>query len=179
MIEHILSRRQAEPGEVMDCFDRLAPADPGFMLGRWRGFEIATGHLLDGLLEPTGWYGKLFESADAVHPLLFYGAGRRSLHAVDPKLVPLTMPLPRSALLGTLMTLARPFLQTRAPKARMRMIEFRGRVTGTMVYDNKPILDHFARIDDRRMLGIMDLKGVPGPYAFCLQRDDTPIEMSL
>ena len=177
MIEEILSRREASPDDALRCFDSLPPTDLEFMLGRWRGFEIRTGHLLDGLLEPTGWYGKLFESADAVHPLLFYGAGRTSLYAVDPKLVPLTMPLPRSGALGTMMALARPFLETRSSKARMRMIEFRGRSTGTMAYDNKPIFDHFARIDDRRMLGIMDLKGVAGPYAFWLERDDTPFEM--
>jgi hypothetical protein len=49
------------------------------MTGRWRGFEIRTGHRLDGLLEPSGWYGKLFESVEAVHPLLFYGAQKKSL----------------------------------------------------------------------------------------------------
>jgi len=179
MIEQILSRREASPEEALLCFDGLPPTDPDFMLGRWQGFEIRTGHLLDGLLEPTGWYGKLFESPDRVHPLLFYGAGRKSLYAVDPKLVPLTMPLPRSPILGPMMAMARPVLQTRSSKARMRMIEFRGRSTGTMAYDNKPIFDHFARIDDRRMLGIMDLKGVPGPYAFWLERDDTPIEIRL
>lgn len=36
---------------------------------------------------------------------------------------------------------------------------FRGQPTGTMAYDNKPIFDHFARIDDNRILGIIDLKG--------------------
>lgn len=177
MIEEILSRRQATPDEVLHCFDNLPVADTNFMPGRWRGFEISTGHFLDGLLEPSGWYGKLFESADAVHPLLFYGPGKKSLYAVDPKRIPLTMPLPRSSSLSGLMTLARPFLQTRAPKARMRMIEFRGRSTGTMAYDSKPIFDHFAKIDDHRMLGIMDLKGVPGPYAFCLERDDSPLKL--
>ncbi len=179
MIEQILSRREAHPEEILECFDSLPAADLDFMIGRWRGFEIRTGHLLDGLLEPTGWYGKLFESIDRVHPLLFYGAGKTSLYAVDPKLVPLTMPFPRSPLLGPLMVLARPLLQTRSAKARMRMIEFRGRSTGTMAYDNKPIFDHFAKIDERRMLGIMDLKDVPGPYAFCLERDENPIEIRL
>ena len=177
MIETVLSQRQATPEAVLQCFDALQSVKLDFMLGRWKGFEIRTGHLLDGLLEPSGWYGKLFESVDAVHPLLFYGAGKASLYAVDPKFVPLTAPLPRSAALGTMMKLARPFLQTRSAKARIRMIDFRGRSTGTMAYDNKPIFDHFAKIDDRRMLGIMDLKGVRGPYAFCLERDDTPFEM--
>lgn len=179
MIDDYISRREATPEAILECFDSLAPVDLEFMIGRWRGAEIRTGHLLDGLLEPSGWYGKLFESLDAVHPLLFYGPGKASLYAVDPRNVPLTLPWPRSPVLGTLMGLLRPLLQTRSPKARIRMISFRGRVTGTMAYDNKPIFDHFAKIDERRMLGIMDLKGVPGPYAFWLERDDTPIKIRL
>lgn len=178
-IRHILETRRAGPDEILAAFDGLEPATLDFMTGRWRGFEIRTGHRLDGLLEPSGWYGKLFESAEAVHPLLFYGPAKRSLYAVDPMLVPLFAPLPRSSVLGLAMKVARPLLQTSLPKARLRMIEFRGRSTATMAYDSKPIFDHFAKIDDRRVLGIMDLKGMPGPYAFCLERDDTPMDIRL
>lgn len=53
----------------------------------------------------------------------------------------------------------------------MRMIEYRGKLTGTMVYDAKAICDHFARIDNHTMLGVMDLKGSPNPYFFVLERD--------
>lgn len=175
----IIAMRRASPQQILDLFDSLEPTDLDFMTGRWRGFEISTGHRLDGLLEPSGWYGKLFENAETVHPLLFYGPDRRSLYAVDPMLVPLSAPLPRSSALGYAMTILRPVLQTRSPKARLRMIEFRGRSTATMAYDSKPIFDHFAKIDDSRVLGIMDLKGMPGPYAFCLERDDTPMDIRL
>jgi hypothetical protein len=179
MIDSIISTRAVQPAQVLDCFDSLPPVDVTFMTGRWRGFEIRTGHLLDGLLEPSGWYGKLFGNAESVHPLLFYSRDRKSIYSVDPLWVPLTAPFPRSAVLGVAMAVLRPVLQTKSPKARLRMIEFRGRVTATMAYDSKPIFDHFARIDDRRVLGIMDLKGVPGPYAFCLERDDTPMDIRL
>jgi hypothetical protein len=179
MIEDLILKRTATPQEVFDCFDALPVIDVTFMYGRWKGFEISTGHLLDGLLEPSGWYGKLFESKESVHPLLFYGPNKKSLYAVNPAMVPLTAPFPRSPALGTMMAIAKPFLQTRSSKARLRMIEFRGRSTATMAYDHKPIFDHFVKIDDRRVLGIMDLKGVPGPYAFCLERDNNPIEVRL
>jgi len=179
MIEELLARGQATPDEVLACFDALPVVRPGFMTGRWRGSEIRTGHLLDGLLGPSGWYGKLFESAESVHPLLFYGLQRKSLYAVNPALVPLTLPFPRSRALGAMMVAARPFLQTKASKARLRMVAFRGRVTATMAYDHKPIFDHFTRIDENRVLGIMDLKGVPGPYAFCLERDNRPMRIRL
>ncbi len=179
MIENILSTRAAQPTQILECFDSLPIADMAFMTGRWRGFEIRTGHRLDGLLEPSGWYGKLFENPEAVHPLLFHSRDGKQLYAVDPMLVPLSAPLPRSSMLGVAMAILRPVLQTKSPKARLRMIEYRGRSTATMVYDSKAIFDHFARIDDRRVLGIMDLKGMPGPYAFCLERDDTPMEVRL
>lgn len=179
MIDDVISSRKARPEQILECFDTLQPASLAFMTGRWRGFEIKTGHGLDGLLEPSGWYGKLFESPEAVHPLLFYGKDKKSLYALDPSLVPLTAPLPRSRALGVMMSVAKPFLQTKLPKARLRMVEFRGRSTATMVYDSKPIFDHFARIDDDRVLGIMDLKGMPGPYAFCLERDETRFDVRL
>ncbi|NTF09023.1 DUF4334 domain-containing protein [Agrobacterium rubi] len=177
MIADIISKRTATPDQILQAFDALQATDIEFMIGRWRGFEIRTGHGLDGLLEPSGWYGKVFESAEAVHPLMFYGSGKDSLYAVDPMLVPLSAPLPRSSALGYAMKILRPVLQTRLPKARLRMIEYRGRSTATMAYDSKPIFDHFARIDDQRVLGIMDLKGMPGPYAFCLERDNTPMDI--
>jgi len=179
MIQELLHRRSATPEEILKAFDSLPVVEPAGMLGRWRGFEIRSGHRLDGLLEPSGWYGKLFESADEVHPLLFFRRDRKSLYAVNPALVPVTAPLPRASWLGTFMEIARPILQTKSSKARLRNVEFRGRMTATMIYDNKPIFDHFARIDGDRVLGIMDLKGVPGPYAFCLERDDSPIDIRL
>ena len=52
------------------------------------------------------------------------------------------------------------------------MIEYRNKVTATMCYDEKPIMDHFAKIDEKRVMGIMDLKGVAEPYIFILERDD-------
>ena len=51
------------------------------------------------------------------------------------------------------------------------MIEYRNRATATMCYDEKAILDHFAKIDDNRVMGVMDLKGVADPYIFILERD--------
>lgn len=39
-----------------------------------------------------------------------------------------------------------------------------------MVYDRQPIIDHFRRIDERRILGLMDMRGVV-PYFFLLTKD--------
>ena len=53
---------------VFAFYDGLAAADVNFMLGRWRGEGLNTGHPLDGVLERFGWYGKEFVDADNVHP---------------------------------------------------------------------------------------------------------------
>ena len=43
--------------------------------------------------------------------------------------------------------------------ATLRMVEYRGVVTATMVYDRHPVFDHFRRVDDDTVLGVMDRKG--------------------
>jgi hypothetical protein len=42
-----------------------------------------------------------------------------------------------------------------------------------MIYDRKPITDHFRRIDDRD-LGLMEMRGMARPFFFLLARDRTP-----
>ena len=73
---------------------------------------------------------------------------------------------------GKLMPLATKVLKTYESKARARMIEFRGKSSATMVYDEKPIHDHFRKISENMVLGIMDLKSITQPYFFILERDD-------
>jgi hypothetical protein len=51
------------------------------------------------------------------------------------------------------------------------MIEYRGRTTAAMLYDDLPINDVFRKIDDNNVLGIMDLKGMAQPFFFRLARD--------
>ena len=40
-----------------------------------------------------------------------------------------------------------------------------------MIYDDQPIVDVFRRIDDDTLLGVMDLRGMPEPFFFVLERD--------
>lgn len=74
--------------------------------------------------------------------------------------------------MGKLMPIATKVLKTYESKARLRMVEFRGGISATMIYDEKPINDHFRKISDNMVLGIMDLKGIAQPYFFILERDD-------
>ncbi len=171
-IEEILKTRKASTADALRVYDVLLPATIDFMVGQWKGYEIATGHQMDGLLVPSGWYGKSFINAEEVHPLVFFGKGKKELYAVNPRNIPLDMKFPKSNFLGTLMKLARPFLQTKKSKARLRMVEHRGKMTATMIYDDKAIYDHFAIIDEHTVLGCMDMKGVEQPYFWVMERDD-------
>ncbi len=146
------------------------------MLGTWRGSGLPTGHPLDGLLEAYGWYGKRFESADVVHPLLFE-KGEESLVSINPRLVPLALVtrLGDVAQHPALIALAgrlKPLLGTRRPTARLRMTTHRGLSTATMCYDALPIHDVFRRVDDHTLLGLMDWRGSDDEFPFVLRRVD-------
>lgn len=119
---------------------------PEEMLGSWAGGEFTTGHRTNGLLSKVGWYGKTFMSRFDVKPLMCRNAD------------------------GEL------YSNTKAGKgeASLWMIEFRGEVTASMVYDGQPIIDHFKRVDENTLMGIMNGKGgvVDGRHLyFYLDRD--------
>lgn len=159
---------------ALGAFERLPLATLGDMIGRWRGAELPTGHPLDGLLALYGWRGKRFTDADAVDPLLFERDGQ--IMALDPGKLPLglALSLPRIARTEAARGLFRailPLLATRAPKARLRMVEQGGQTSAAMVYDDLPIIDHFRRVDETRVLGLMDLRLTPAPFFFLLTRE--------
>lgn len=159
---------------ALDAFDALPAVTPDVMIGTWRGSELPTGHPLDGLLAFYGWRGKRFVDADRVDPLLF---GRdNEVLALDPARLPLALALalPRIARTDAargLFRLVRPLISTRKPKARLRSVAHRGRVSAAMIYDDLPIIDHFRQIDADRVLGLMDLRPTPQPFFFLLTRE--------
>lgn len=154
-------------------FDTLPAVRVDDVRGRWHGSEVPTGHPMDGLLAVSGWYGKQFDDADHVHPLLF--GERGAFYAVNPKLIPMSMlntvgpRLPKRRLPGA--GVAFRGLRTRRHRARLRAVEFRGTVSAAMVYDDLPIIDHFRRLNDDALMGAMDLRNSPAPYFFLLERD--------
>ena len=159
--------------EALARFDALPAVTTPEMHGHWRGSGVPTGHDMDGLLETYAWYGKSFESDEAVHPLVFRDrAGQK--YAIDPRRIPLSLSryhaLTRHAVSRALFTLATPLLRTRHPRARLRAMTYRGVTTAAMVYDHLPIIDCFRRIDHRTMLGLMDMRGA-APFFFQLERD--------
>jgi hypothetical protein len=168
-------RGGADVDDALEFFDGLPAVPVEEMLGRWRGSGLPTGSPLDGLLEAYGWYGKEFVDADTVHPLLFRGGDGRP-RPVDPAMVPLsvlrTAPgVARSRLLRRVFPGVRPLLYTDKPKARLRTMEYRGVATAAMVYDGLPIIDAFRRVTADQVLGLMDMRGLPEPFFFLLDRE--------
>ncbi len=172
VIEKLLLNGQTTPQAALEVFDSLETVPMSFMWGRWKGMEIPSGHPIDGILEWSNWYGKQFIDAENVHPLLIWTANKKGLYAINPRNIPLGMPFPKNKLLTISMRLLKPFLQTRQSAARLRMVEYRGKTSAAMVYDTKAIIDCFRKIDDRTVMGVMDLKGSAQPYFFALERDD-------
>ena len=162
-------------GRALEVFDASQSVQVEEALGRWRGQVLSTGHAWEGLLEAYGWFGKRFDGPDTAHPLVF--TDRRGTYAVNPALLPLGMvtTLGRAACHPIIARAGRLGLRaarTREPRARLRMIEHRGVVSAAMVYDALPVIDHFRRVDDHRMIGVMDMRGMADPLVFVLVRDD-------
>lgn len=159
--------------EALDLFAALSPVSAPEMIGAWRGTGLATGHVLDGLLEAYGWWGKRFVDPDTVDPLLFERGD--AVGALDPGRLPLglAVALPRivrsSAAVPGFRSLL-PRLKTSQPKARLRMTAWGGCASAAMIYDDLPIIDYFRRVDADLMLGLMEFRAAPEPFFFQLAR---------
>lgn len=170
----IESGRTTDSKELLALFDSLEPANLDFMYGTWKGEEFITGHFLEGALAASGWYGKTFVSPEEVHPLLYYTNGKRNkTFAMNPALAifkPWFLNLAKSPVAPLIVQLTRPFATSRQHKARLRMLEYRGKTSATMIYDQHPINDVFRKVDERTLLGLMDMRQMDTPYFFILRR---------
>lgn len=167
-----------EPGcstdDALALFDDLPVVPAEEITGRWRGRELATGHPFDGLLTASGWYGKQFDSPESVHPLLFTTPAGQ-IFSGDPRKVPIGLagrvPVTFVEAGHKLLGVIEPVLRTRKPRARLRNLDYRGKVSAAMLYDHLPIIDIFRRVDDTTLLGVMDRRGVTRPFFFVLARE--------
>jgi hypothetical protein len=159
--------------EALRHFQSLPPLAVSELLGHWRGQELPTGHIMDGLLATYQWHGKSFIDAETVHPLVFRNR-RGERYAIDPRRIPLGLAhyptLSHSALAAWLFRLGTPLLRTRAPRARLRLMQAFDVLTATMIYDHLPIQDSFVRLSATTLLGVKDMRGT-APFFFTLERE--------
>ncbi len=171
--QSILETAKTTTEQALQFFDALEPVNLDFMIGRWQGSGIHTSHPMDGLLEASNWYGKEFIDPETVHPLLFLNAqGEIIKVAPNPTAMNWVLKFPaiKNDALKPLLMLTNSLLKTEKSQARLRMMEYRGKVSATMVYDYLPINDSFRKIDDNTVLGVMDFKTIPQPFFFVLKR---------
>ncbi|MEA2126719.1 MAG: hypothetical protein QOI80_3501 [Solirubrobacteraceae bacterium] len=129
---------------ALDEFDRLDALPEDGLLGEWDGELLPTGHPGEQLLDRLRWVGKRFVSRDEVYPLICLSESGE--REVNP-------------VMG---------------EATVRMVEYRGVVTATMVYDKHPIFDSFRAVDADTVMGAMDRKGDAAPLMFVLRRRSAP-----
>jgi hypothetical protein len=117
--------------ELDEFWATLAPADIDFMIGEWAGGEFYTGHKANGFMKKLNWFGKTFISATDAKPLV----------CLDDE--------------------GNKFSNTEAMngEASLWLEDFRGESTASMVYDGRPVHDHFKMVDDNTVLGVMNGKG--------------------
>ncbi|SFB77478.1 DUF4334 domain-containing protein [Tropicimonas isoalkanivorans] len=159
-------------------YDSLPAASLEQMIGAWRGSGVPTGHVFDGMLEEFGWHGKRFETTEIAHPLVFEKPDG-SLFYLNPARLPMGMvldhvDLARSSASASFFRLSSGMLATKDPQARLRMIEYRGVVTASMVYDALPIIDVFRAVGPDTLIGAMDMRGFEQPFLFALRREASP-----
>ncbi|MBD2344123.1 DUF4334 domain-containing protein [Anabaena subtropica] len=169
----ILNTGNTTTEKALELFDALEPVNLEFMFGLWQGSGLHTNHPIDGLLEISNWYGKEFIDSENVHPLLFLDNQEKIFRvAPNPTLMDwvLKLPIPKNKSLRPLLVSMNYLMKTDNSQARLRMMEYRGRVSATMIYDYLPINDYFRKVDENTVLGIMDYKNLPQLYFFILKR---------
>jgi len=140
---------EVAPADLDALWADLVPVAVDEVLGRWRGGDFATGHVVSTVLTKVRWHGKWLDGPLDVTPIVCRDADGR------------LGPNEKAAGGGG---------------ASLWPVEFRGEVTATMVYDRLPVLDHFKRVDDDTLMGVMNGKlestfGIGDPYHFWLERD--------
>lgn len=148
------------------------------MVGLWKGRGIPAGHPFDGVLENLGWFGKRF-TPDMRADALLFRFGERRLVAIDPARIPLRLALRfhkvgRMRIAKGLFSYLQRGFRARGPVASLKTMSFQGVASAAMVYDDQPIVDHFRRMGDRKIMGAMTIQGDDRIYFFELERVDEP-----
>jgi hypothetical protein len=165
----------ADRTQAMEFYDSLPAATINQMIGSWRGGGLTTGHMFDGLLEQFGWHGKRFDSPEDAHPLVFRRENGKP-YSINPSLIPISMlirhiDLARSSSAAGVFSRFSRILATVKPQARLRMTQYRGVVSATMIYDSLPINDIFRAVGPDTLVGAMDMRGFEHPFMFLLRRE--------
>ena len=144
LLDTFLQLKNGEPGpqdaQLLEYFDNLPAMPAARMLGDWTGGILSRNHPVEKQLKAMNWHGKRFGGADDVSPIV-------SLDPSGNRVV--------NDVLG---------------KASLREVVFRGVATATMIYDKSPVFDHFRKVTEDLVVGVMDQKGSDRALIFYLER---------
>ncbi|WP_245699768.1 DUF4334 domain-containing protein [Streptomyces roseifaciens] len=144
VLDIITSAGECDNARLAELFDRLEPVDTDLLIGTWRGGGFEHTSENAALLAKMRWYGKRFASPGQVEPLLCRDEEGNVFSYEEMGL------------------------------ATLHEVVYRGKQSTAMVYDQLPIIDHFRRLTDDVLLGLMDKKGAPADFYFHLTRVPVP-----
>ncbi|KAL4950103.1 hypothetical protein BDW69DRAFT_187690 [Aspergillus filifer] len=134
------------PLSATQLFNSLPPVPASSLLGSWTGTCALTNHPGTEALADVRWIGKDFHSFEDVDPIIVSppDAGGSGKRVVN-------------SFMG---------------KARVWEIKYNGVVSAAMIYNDKPIIDYFRRVDKRTVMGVMDSLGDAADHGlfFILER---------
>lgn len=152
-LDKIASKPTSTDEEVFALYDKLPPVKVEEIFPqKWLGTGINTGHWGSPALDGMKWVGKWYRSKLDAVPLVCYND--------------------EGKLFSNLMMKG---------EASLWDITFRGKTSATMVYDGSPVFDHFRKVDDNTILGVMNGKPLEGSppvvdngkyFFFFLERTD-------
>ncbi|MEV4258491.1 DUF4334 domain-containing protein [Spirillospora sp. NPDC049652] len=137
----VLGHDRPAPGEPAALFRDLPPVAPDRLTGLWRGGVFDPEDRMARLLARLRWYGKRFTDTENVDPLVCR-TDDGGLYTYDG--------------MGS---------------ARLREVVLDGVASAAMIYDGRPIIDHFRRVSDDVVMGAMDAKGEASVLYFHLTRE--------
>ncbi|KAL9008838.1 MAG: hypothetical protein Q9173_006079 [Seirophora scorigena] len=133
--------------EVEKVFNALQPLPSReFLFGSWGGGGFDTGHEGYAGLVKARWAGKDFRGVDDVDPIMVFDERDRRVWNED------------------------------WGRASLREMVFRGVTSTAMIYDIKPIFDHFRWVNEDLVMGAMDYPKMYGTestlYFYLTRRKD-------
>jgi hypothetical protein len=102
------------------------------------------------------WKGGLFDGGAGGDPLKWYGKRFTSMTDVDPMMCYKED--------GSI------YSWPDWGMAQLREVNFRGKVSASLIYDSQPIMDYFRKVTQNVVLGLGDIKGKPTDFFFHLTR---------
>ncbi|KAL4927352.1 DUF4334 domain-containing protein [Aspergillus undulatus] len=144
-LTRIRDSKSVTPLAATNLFDSLPPLPATEMLGEWKGTCALTNHPGTKALFDLRWVGKNFNSFDDVDPIISSSPDGTGAGRVV------------NGVMG---------------KARLKECKYNHVLSAAMIYNDRPIIDHFRRIDERSVMGVMEatLDESNHPLFFILER---------